>query len=159
MPPGLKNFALIFTLGFLAGPWLRADDVTPEMEQAFLVKYKAALAAQDVDAYIALFCIDPAVGPGARAAFRDLATIGLAMDASSPVRSYAFIPAASAPPNKPATFDGKMYVDNLPAVIALKITFGKSPTAAPDEAVMIDSTKLLGIKDHQLMFVGFKPKS
>jgi hypothetical protein len=127
------------------------------MEQAFLAKYQAALKKQDIDAYFALTAIDPKMDAKAKEDFKGTMLFDMAMGASNPNQTYSFVPVAPGEQSQPYEIDGKMYGDYLPAVIALKTTFGKPPPSSSNEAFATgDSTLNLCVQDHQLMIVGPK---
>ncbi len=135
--------------------------VTPEMEQAFLAKYKAALEKPDPDAYMALVANDPHLDPKAKEAMKGFELFGVAMTLSNPNRTYAFVPLSSIPvngsDNSSTELAGKMYDGYLPPVLGLKITFGKPAHSSPDAPVAVGDTFLpLCMEDHQLMLCGFK---
>jgi cytohesin len=131
--------------------------VTPEMEQAFLTKYKAALEKPDADALFSLVAVDPDMDAKAKEDLKGLVMFGFAMDASNPNRTYSFVPVTPGQEDKPSELDGKMYGDYLPAVVALKTTFAEPAHPSPDGGEAVgDSIMPLGIKDRQLMFVGAK---
>ena len=138
-----------------SGPAVVPPEVTPEMEQAFLVKYKAAVEKPDPDAFFSLFAFDPKMDPKVKEDMKGLYLFSLAMVTSNPERTYSFVPVPPGQKNEPSPFKGKMYGDYLPAVVGLKITFGKPPSPSPDAAIG-DSTLPLCIQDHQLMMVGTK---
>lgn len=129
--------------------------VTLEMEQAFLAKYKAALAKQDPDAFFSLVAIPPDMDPKAKEALKGDVEMAFVLDLSNLNRTYSFVPLPSGKEDRPTELAGKMYGDYIPAVIALKITFGKQTNPAPLTPVG-DTILPLGVKDHQLMLVGMK---
>ena len=132
-------------------------EVTPDMEQAFLAKYKAALEKQDPDALFSMVAFDPNMDPKGKEALKGIYVLSFAMDASNPNRTYSFVPATSGPEDKPTELVGKMYGEYLPAVIALKITFGKPAHSFPDAPVATGASTIpLCIQDHQLMLPGLK---
>ena len=156
-----RNFLTIFLLlplGAVAAPTdgTPPKEVTPEMEQAFLAKYKAALEKQDTDAYMALVANDPAMDPKAKEDMKGWELFAFAMAASNPNRTYEFVPIAPKPQGKPSVFEGKMYDAYLPPVIALKITFAKQAHPSSNEPAVENGTEPLCIKDGQLMIVGSK---
>jgi hypothetical protein len=132
-------------------------EVTPDMEQAFLAKYKAALEKPDTDALFSMIAFDPNMDPKGKEALKGIYVLSFAMDASNPNRTYSFVPATSGPEDKPTELVGKMYGEYLPAVIALKITFGKPAHSSPDAPVATGASTIpLCIQDHQLMLPGLK---
>ncbi len=131
--------------------------ITPEMEQEFLTRYKAVLEKKDPDALFSLVATDPNMDPKAKESFRGFILLSLAMVVSNPNRTYSFVLSPSAKKDELTQFNGKMYDAYLPAVIALKITFGKPDHLSSTEAIATgDSTIPLGIQDHRLMIVGLK---
>jgi ankyrin repeat protein len=131
--------------------------VTPEMEQAFLTKYEAASKKQDPDAFFALVASDPNMDAKTKESFKGMLTLGFLLDSSNLNRTYSFVPVPPGQPDKPTQLDGKMYDDYLPAVVELKITFGKPAQASSNEPSATGPTTLpLCIQDHQLMMVGLK---
>jgi hypothetical protein len=153
----MRFISLILLLLFLVKGPARAEDVTPAMEQAFLAKYKAAVQKKDIDAYLSLFCMDPGINAKAKAYMMEMVQFGLAVNASNPNATYAFVPITPGQQNKPSQINGKTHVDILPTVIAFKVTFAKPDNAATN-GYFSGSTNLLAIKDHQLMFVDSKEK-
>jgi hypothetical protein len=127
--------------------------VTPEMEAAFLVKYKAALGEQSPDAFLALFATDSQMDPKAKDAVKGFELLGFALDSSHSIQTCAFIPVPADQLNKPTEIDGKMYGDYLPPVIALKITFGAEAHPSPGGDV-VGATVPLCLQNNQLMLVG-----
>ena len=140
-----------------APPATIPSEVTPEMEQAFLAKYKAALEKPDPDAFFSLFAFDPNLDPKVKEDMKGLYLFSLALTVSNPNRTYSFVPIAPGKEDKPSAFKGKMYGTYLPAVVGLKISFGKPAHASSNEpAVVGDSTQPLCIENNQLMLIGAK---
>ena len=133
-------------------------EVTPEMEQAFLTKYKAGLKKQDIDVLFSLFATEPNMDSKAKESFKGMFLLSLAIITSNPNRTYSFVPLPSGQKDEPTQLNGKMYDAYLPAVVGLKITFGKPdhPPSATEPIATGDSTIPLCIQDHQLMMVGLK---
>ncbi len=132
-------------------------DVTPDMEQAFLAKYKAASEKQDPDAFFALVALDSNMDSKAKDALKGLMTLGFLLDASNLNREYSFVPVPSGQPDEPTQLAGKMYNDYPPAKVELKITFKKNDQASSNGLVAQGPTILpLCIQDHHLMITGVK---
>jgi hypothetical protein len=132
-------------------------EVTPEMEQAFLTKYKAALEKQDLDAYVALVANDPHMDSKAKESLKGTFLFGAALTVSNPDRAYSFVPLPSGQKDEPTQLNGKMYDAYLPAVVGLKITFGKPVHPSSTEPMATGDTTLpLCIQDHELMMIGLK---
>jgi hypothetical protein len=134
-------------------------EVTTEMEQAFLAKYKAAMAKPDIDAYMALIAQDSHLTADDKERIKGFMELDLAMESASHPQTYEFVPlpADSGKPDPPLEIDGKRYAGYLTPVVALKTTYAKMGHPAPGELVPSGPhTVPLGIQDHQLMIVGFK---
>ena len=132
-------------------------EVTPEMKQAFLRKYKAALEKQDTDALFSLVATDPDLDAKAKESFKGTVLFGAALTLSNPDRTYSFVPLPSGPKEEPTQINGKMYDAYLPAVVGLKIAFGKPAHPSSTEPMATGDTTLpLCIQDHRLMMIGLK---
>jgi len=133
-------------------------EVTPEMEQAFLTKYKTGLEKQDIDGLFSLFAMDANVDSKAKESFKGMFLFSLAITTSNPNRTYSFVPLPPGQKNEPTQILGKMYDPYLPAVVGLKITFGKPDhtPSATEPAATGDTIIPLCVQDQQLMMVGLK---
>jgi hypothetical protein len=140
--------------------FVAVPQVTVEMEKAFLAQYQAAVKKGDLNAYSALYGTDPGSIPAsisnADSDMKDLARAVLKAEGAVPDSGYSFVPIKPGQHNEPSQDHGKIYVDNLPAVVELMITFPPPAHPSPDDGALTSTTHLLGIQNHQLVLVGSK---
>jgi opacity protein-like surface antigen len=143
----MKKILLAVICLFLLGPFVQAQDVTPEMKADFLSKVKAAAAQKNFKAFSVLYSQDGTVDPAMKDQLSKFSQDIFNILSAIPSPDYKF---AGPTPGQPASFthNGKTYEPNLKIVATLQF---HDPNGAPNTAASGTWGFPLGIENGALM--------